>query len=101
MLFLDTIQQPKVVEESSTLNFTGSVIYGHNSAEYGGGISALKSILNLTGSSNFKSNTVKESGGGIYIRNSTLISAPVETVYIQTTQLGIVVVEESKHMSVL
>ena len=56
---------------NSTLNFIGSILFGDNSAEYGGGIQARNSILNFTGDITFRNNSAKY-GGGIYACSSIL-----------------------------
>ena len=58
--------------DEKRLTFTGNVIFTHNSAVAGGGMSVMNSIVNFTGNCVFTHNEADGYAGGIYVLSSTL-----------------------------
>ena len=57
---------------NSNLTLTGSKTFRSNSAEYGGGVGALKSTVTFIGKSTFEKNLAVKCGGGVTAHFSTL-----------------------------
>ena len=61
-----------ILSVQSTLNFSGSINFTHNSAAAGGGISEVHSTMKVTGNWIFTNNSANSEGGGIHILYSSL-----------------------------
>ena len=70
---------------SSTVSSTDNSSFTHNSAASGGGIQAQNSTINIAGTCSFMYNTAQDKGGGIYVVNISTLTIDGESYFSGNT----------------